>query len=163
MDNLRAAVEWVLAPGGDAVLALDLIGHSMRLLFELALFPELIRDVSAGLARIDDATPPASVARLWLAKNFCIDRFGNPSAAAAALRAVEIYRGLADPQALGVALTRAGASLCAPGETAEGEAMLREARAILQPLGRSKHLPSVLICWAGAKNFRAMPKRRGSS
>ncbi len=37
LDNLRAAVEWALAPGGgDAGLGLDLIGHSMRLRFELA-------------------------------------------------------------------------------------------------------------------------------
>ena len=144
LDNLRATVEWAFGPDGDVPLGLDLVGCSMRLLWELWLFPELIRWVDTALARIDERTPPATAARLWLAKNFYIDSLSHPVAAAAALQAADLYRGLSDPQALGVALMRAGAALVRPGDTAEGEALLREARALLEPLGPSKYLGECL-------------------
>ena len=158
LDNLRAAVEWAFGPEGDVPLGLDLVGYSMRLLWELWLFPELIRWVDMALAQIGERTPPATAARLWLAKNFYIDSLSHPVAAAAALQAADLYRGLSDPQALGVALMRAGAALVRPGDTAEGEALLREARALLEPLGPSKYLGECLdltgTCMEYDRRFR---------
>src|SRR4051812_7148949 len=37
LDNLRASVEWAFGTEGEELLGLDLVGHSMRLLFEMAL------------------------------------------------------------------------------------------------------------------------------
>ena len=92
LDNLRASLEWAFGDEGDPSIGLDLVGFSMRLLFERSLFPELIRWVDVALAHVDDRTEPATAARVWLAKNFSINSLGNPVAAAAARRAAELCR-----------------------------------------------------------------------
>ena len=148
LDNLRASLEWAFGHEGDVSIGLDLVGYSMRLLFEICLFPELIRWVDIALAHIGDRTPPATAARVWLAKNFSINAMGNPIAAAASRRAVELCRGGSDPYLLGLALTRTGAALMSPDNWTEGQVVLREARAILEPLGQTKYLAECL-CFLG--------------
>ena len=140
LDNLRASFEWAFGNEGDSSLGLDLVGFSMRLLFEVALFPELIRWVDVALAHIDDRTPPATAARVWLAKNFSINSLGNPVAAAAARRAAELCRDHSDRHLLGLALTRTGQALESPNSWAEAMVVLREARSVLEPLGPTKYL-----------------------
>ena len=162
-QSARAAVEWAFGSDGDVPLGLDLVGYSMRLLFELSLFPELSGGSMRRSRESGNGTPPATVARLWLAKNFYIDSLSHPVAAAAALQAVELYRGLSEPQALGVALMRAGAALVRPGNTAEGEALLREARALLEPLGPSKYLGECLDLTGTCHGVRGRSEWLGDS
>ena len=120
------------------------LGHSMRLFFELSLFPELIRWVDTALVQIDGGLRrPRRRGSGWQ-RTFYIDSLAHPVAAAAAIRAVDLYRGLADKQALGRCANARRRALVGPGNTVEGEAMLREARSLLQPLGSSKYLGECL-------------------
>ena len=111
LDNLRASLEWAFGGEGDPAIGLELVGFSMRLLFERSLFLELIKWVDIALANVDDRTEPAIAARVWLAKNFSIHSLGNPVAAAAARRAAGLCRDQSDNHFLGLALTRTGMAL----------------------------------------------------
>jgi predicted ATPase/class 3 adenylate cyclase len=144
LDNLRASLDWAFGPEGKASAGLDLIGRSFRLFMELSLLPELARWLQVAFTRIDATTPDAVAARIWFGKAWTFPQYGDREEVPFALRAAELFRASGDREGEGVALARAGAAHLTNRVTAEGEALLRQAEALLMPqpgtlLGRTKH------------------------
>jgi predicted ATPase len=52
LDNLRAALDWALAPGGDAAVAVALTGAAVPLWFQLSLLDECRARVERALSRL---------------------------------------------------------------------------------------------------------------
>ncbi|CAN7198749.1 adenylate cyclase [Phyllobacterium sp. LjRoot231] len=143
IENLRAALEWAFGPNGDITLGMELTSYSLRIWDELALLPERERWFQAAILAVDDDTPTALRARLWLGCT-SISEHGDRSAFDAALKATELFRILDDQLGLSEALTKAGASVLTPERREEAAPYLDEALAILRLLGHTKQLASCL-------------------
>jgi predicted ATPase len=144
LDNLRASLAWAFGPKGNVPLGLELTSHSLRILHELSLIPELKRWFDFAIVRIDEVTPAATAGRLWLGKAFTYVQFNDRAAADPALRAASFYQQTGDPGGQAAALTRAGGSLMTSGKTDESEPLLRQAHDLLRTTGATKHLASCL-------------------
>jgi predicted ATPase len=66
LDNLRAALEWCFAPGGDLVLGAELVARGVVLFEELSLLPERRAWVERAESCTDATTAPAILGRLKL-------------------------------------------------------------------------------------------------
>lgn len=143
LDNLRAALEWAFGPEGDAALGVELAGHSMRLWDELSLFRERGRWVETAMAHRTEASPPAIVGRLCLART-SNSAHGDQSGFSYADQAIGLFRSANRPLDLGEALARAGAALLTPQTIARSLPYLDDALAVLEPLGPSKPLANCL-------------------
>jgi predicted ATPase len=146
-DNLRAALDWALAPGGDSVLGVALMGASTRLWFQLSLFSESRERFDALAQYVTAETPPAIAARFWAGMG-TVWYDGEAARTTVALeRAIELLRtAVDDPPLLGEALSRLGSLLVTPLHTREvGRAMIEEARPLLERAGRPRLLARYFV------------------
>jgi predicted ATPase/DNA-binding winged helix-turn-helix (wHTH) protein len=155
VDNLRAAVDWAFGPDGDVAVGLDLVGFSHALAAELGLTLEHRRWVEEALARADPAAPKETLARLlsWHAGD--VKEPGDPADYQDAMRAADLYRELGHRFQQGQLLLRAGTARLSWEDNPEGEGLLNEACALLEPFGPTKTLARCLSALASARLFAA--------
>ena len=132
--NVRAALDWAIGPSGDPAIDIALAGSSGVLWMTLGFFAEGIERLEAAIARIEPRTSESDQARLWLWLGRIKDK--TPVQARPALeRAAELYRKLGDALGLGISLARLGRVLALMGKFEQSEAVLNEARPLLQRAG----------------------------
>jgi predicted ATPase/DNA-binding winged helix-turn-helix (wHTH) protein len=153
VDNLRGALEWAFAPGGDVKVGLDLVSHSHLLWAELGLMLEHRRWVDEALGKVGKSTPAAVTARLlsWQAGE--VRELDDPADYEEAMRAATLYHKLDDSFHEGRALLRAGTARLAPDNVDEGEGLLRKALALVRPAGVTKTLARCLSALASSRLF----------
>ncbi|HLH91655.1 MAG TPA: winged helix-turn-helix domain-containing protein [Xanthobacteraceae bacterium] len=150
VDDVRAALAWAFGPGGDPALGLELAGGSHVLWSELGLVLEHRHWIEEALRRHTRTTPRDVTARVlsWQAGE--VRDMDDPADRTEGLRAAKIYRQLGDRFAEGRMLLRAGEGQLLP-DVAEGERLLRKARALLIPAGATKSLARCLSALATAR------------
>jgi hypothetical protein len=153
IDNLRGALEWAFAPGGDVAVGLDLVGQSHVTWAELGLMLEHRRWVQSALARIGKATPAAVTARLLAWQAGDVKDMDDPTDYDEAMRAAALFHKLGDGFHEGRALLRAGAARLLPDSVEEGQSILRKAHALVRPSGSTKTLARCLSALASARLF----------
>jgi hypothetical protein len=111
--------------------------------------------VERGLAVVGDETPQILLARLlsWQAGD--VKDVEDSTDVDDALRAAALYHELGDKFHQGQMLLRAGTGRLTQDSGADGERLLREARDLLQPFGRTKTLARCLSALASARLFAA--------
>jgi predicted ATPase/DNA-binding winged helix-turn-helix (wHTH) protein len=153
IDNLRGALEWAFAPGGDLAVGLDLVGQSHVIWAELGLMLEHRRWVHSALAKVGKATPAAVTARLLAWQAGDVKDMDDPTDYDEAVRAAALFRKLGDGFQEGRVLLRAGAARLLPDNGDEGESILRKAHALVLPSGNTKTLARCLSALASARLF----------
>jgi predicted ATPase/DNA-binding winged helix-turn-helix (wHTH) protein len=135
LDNLRAALAWCFAPGGDARLGQRLCAASIRFWHSSNLVSEYRRWLDRAIA-----TPPEDddrlSARLWLAVARTVLALGTRTEAAD--RAIALARGCADADTLGRALALKGEVLRRLGDPVGAAGALTDAMALLLAGGAVK-------------------------
>ena len=138
-DNVRIALDWALGAAGDPAIGIALAGASGALWAESSLL-EGRRRLEAAVAQVESRTSNADQARLWLWLG-TLQRHAAPVQAMALLeRAVDLYRRLGTPPALGHALVRLGAMRAQLGRFEESARALAEAFQVLEHAGQKKVL-----------------------
>jgi tetratricopeptide (TPR) repeat protein len=149
IDNVRAALDWSLATGGDQAIAVALAGASGPLWTKLSLYGEGLQRLSAAVARLPVEVQIADKARLWLWFGLLV-RHANPSESLAAYeRAVDLYRQCDRALDLGVSLARLAHALVNMGRFERAAAALAEAL----PLLERHRLPKALALYLGAAGY----------
>ena len=149
MDNLRAAVGWALASGGDTVLGQRLA--VVRVWQELAL-GEGRRYVRSALDAVSAQTPRLLAAQLELAASKIDSVFGQfKPALASAERALAIFQEIGDAMCVASAQLCAGRALLFLGRIPEGETMLQSAMAVFRNAQNQKTMGSALSALGAAK------------
>jgi len=139
-DNVRAAFDWALGPGGDRAVGIALAGASGPIWTELSLYGEGHRRLEAASAHVGADTAATDEARLalWLGLNWAL---AAPDRAVPALtRAIDLYRRLGDARNLAFALLRLAHEEALAGRFGHAAALLSEAQPLLENAG----LPKVL-------------------
>ena len=139
-DNVRAALDWALGPGGDRAVGIALAGASGPMWTELSLYGEGHRRLEAASAHVDADTPPNDEARLWLWLGLNWALAAPERAVPALTRAIDLYRRLGDARNLGFALQRLAHEEALAGRFEHAAALLSEAYPLLANAG----LPKVL-------------------
>ena len=128
LDNLRAALGWAFAPGGDPQLGRRLTAAALRFFHNARLVPEYRRWLALAVAGLADEEGRL-MARLWLAVARSV--LNLPQRVEAVERAVALARAQGDGDALGRALAIRGETLRRTGDMAGAAAALEEAMALL--------------------------------
>jgi len=132
INNLRAAAAWALGPEGDPAIAVELMAETDFIWFALGYNDEAERLFRAIEPLVDASTQPESAAKFWLARAKLYSA-AMETAAAAALRAAEVFRALGNREALFDALTYTTAQFSYAGDHAAAERAVAEAGAVLDP------------------------------
>ncbi len=139
LDNLRAALDWAFAAGGDRALGIELAALSRTLWYLTSLIDEGCGWIERAIASLTADTPKSVEAQLWYGYGFLSTGEPRGRALPALKRAVALCRALRDPLALGRALGLCGLTLTrAAGSVPEGTAALEEACALLAASGGRK-------------------------
>ena len=150
--NVRAALDWSLASGGDRSTAVALAGASGPLWTKLSLYGEGLQRLTDAGEQLPTKTAIADEARLWLWFGL-LARHANPVRSLAAYeRAVDLYRICDRPQDLGISLARVAHALANLGRLERAAAALAEAL----PLLEIDHLPKALGIYSGACGYLAV-------
>jgi predicted ATPase/DNA-binding winged helix-turn-helix (wHTH) protein len=102
IDNLRAALDWVFSPGGNAAIGVALTAASVPLWVDLSMMAECRRHIERALARLDsvaDLDPRQEMhlqAALGVSLNYTTGPI--PETEAAWTRTLEIAKSLDDPE-----------------------------------------------------------------
>jgi hypothetical protein len=150
IDNIRGALSWAFAPGGDTAIGLELAGVSHLIWAELGLSFEHRRWIEDALGRVTDATPAATLARLlsWQAGD--VKDLEDPAEYQEAIRAAGLYADLGDGFHRGQLLLRAGMARLSEGDAAS-EQLLDQAYVLLRQFGATKTLARCLSALASAR------------
>ena len=146
-DNLRAALDWAFAPGGDQVLGLRLVAASYPLWWDLPGLPlrESRRWFDLAVTQIGPQTPLPVQARLWLGHSWRDVQNGDIHNIASAERAAALFRALDEPMGLGAALWRVGSATLIHDRYEHAYDILRESERVLRTQPTSKWLALCLI------------------
>ena len=128
LDNLRAALAWSFAEGGDAALGRRLCAASLHLWFAAKSVPEYRHWLDRALAAPPDPTGPLA-ARLWFARARAV--LALQTRKDAAERAIELARVAGETGTLGRALALEGEVLRRSGDLDGAAAVLTEAASLL--------------------------------
>jgi len=139
LDNIRGALEWAFGRDGDSALGILLAGFS-GYWRALSLYVEGLRWVEAGLARVGPATPDADHALLWYSLSNLIGTSEPPRAAAAAERAVTLYRRIGDKAGLAQSMMLVGRMCCFMGRFEQAARTFAEAFPLLEQAGQPRAL-----------------------
>ncbi|TMG82141.1 MAG: tetratricopeptide repeat protein [Betaproteobacteria bacterium] len=154
--NVRAALDWALGHDGDCAIGTAIAGASGPLWSTLGLFGEGVQRLEAAVARIEPDTRESDQARLWLWLGRLVDE--APAQARPYLeRAAELYRRLGDPLGLGLSLARLGRVLAFMGKFDQSEAVLTEARPLLERAGQPRALGFYFFNFAYLKSLSGDP------
>ncbi|WP_081609755.1 adenylate/guanylate cyclase domain-containing protein [Mesorhizobium sp. STM 4661] len=154
LDNLRASLEWAFGANGEIELGLELASHSLRLMLELSLFPEIDRWFQATSAHVREDTPLLVKARLLYATSYVHHAwFGGRDAAQPALEAAALFRASGSTLELAQCLVRAGQALSSPTETRHARLLLEESHMLLPPYGDTKVRATCLLSLGVLSDF----------
>jgi tetratricopeptide (TPR) repeat protein len=149
LADVRAALDWSLAAGGDISMAAALAGASAPLWTKLSLYGEGLQRLTAAVEQLPANVAQVDEARLWLWYGLLV-RSANPARSLAAYaRAVDLYRKCDRPQDLGVSLTRLAHALVHMGRLERAASALSEAL----PLLEADRLPKALGIHSGATGY----------
>ena len=143
LDNARTALDWALGADGDRALAIGLAGATAAIWSQLPLFGEGLQRLEVAVAQITNETSAPDQARLWLGVSTLLGISEPAKAAAAADRAIELYRRIGDEPRLGQSMLRLGRLLMFMGRFEQAKAILAEAFPLLERTG----LPRVLATY----------------
>ncbi len=154
-DNLRSALHWAFAAGGDEGIGMRLVAASYPLWWELPTLPlrEMRRWFDLAIARIGADMHPALEARLWLGHSWRDVVQGDLVTLPSAERAAEIFGALGDAVGRGAALWRAGSATLRRGRLDAANARLAEAEALLRVGPPTKWLALCLIRRGDVENL----------
>jgi len=154
LDNWRAALEWALGAQNDIVLGQRLASR-LKAVWHSFGASEGLRWIRLALDRGFERTEPSLVAELECVDADLSSEIGDFGAAlAAALRALERYRDLADPIGIARAGAEAGNVLVRLGRSPEAEPLLHEALLVAQTYGRGALTARILMTLAEAQALR---------
>ena len=156
LDNVRAALGWALDSGGNAHIGIALAAAAGPLWTELALIREGRRWIDAAVARITTDTAEADLARLWRAQGALLEA-APPRALPACERAVALYRRLADPKELGLALMQLAATLIFAEQFESAGEHFAEALPLLEAGASPKALGTFHLHYGALQTLRGEP------
>jgi predicted ATPase/DNA-binding winged helix-turn-helix (wHTH) protein len=151
LADVRVALDWSLAAGGDASLAVALAGASGPLWTKVSLYGEGLQRLAAAVERIPPSAATADEARLWLWFGLLVRHADPPRSLAAYERAVGLYRQCARSRELGISLTRLAHALVNLGRLDGATDALAEALPLLQ----ADSTPKALAIYSGAAGYLA--------
>ena len=151
LDNVRAAIDWALGPGGDLALGFAITARTAKVWLDLGLFAEGVARLDAAVAWIGPESPQADQARLTMMLGKLQINGAPVKAGQAFERCVENYRRLTDGLGLGNALVMVARCCAATGRFERAAQLLDEAL----PLMQSEGYPFALGAHADAMAFRA--------
>jgi len=144
-DDLRAALDWTLAPGGDAALAGRLLAASVTLWWELPGAPiRSMREYFDQVALSPPSLDPARSAWFHIGRSWRAVHLGDKENRPAARQAVAAARQANAPVVLGAALLRLGTTLLRAETLDEADAVLEEAETMLRRTAPGKWLALAL-------------------
>ena len=147
--NVRVALDWALASGGDPAIAVALAGASGPLWTKLSLYGEGLQRLNAVVELLPADAAIADEARLWLWFGLLV-RHADPARSLAAYeRAVALYRMCDRPRDLGISLARLAHALVNLGQLERAATALTEAL----PLLEIDRLPKALGIYSGATGY----------
>jgi predicted ATPase/DNA-binding winged helix-turn-helix (wHTH) protein len=152
MPNVRAALDWSLGDDGDASIAIPLASGSGVLWTSMGSPTEARQWLRGALTLVDSAAPTLHEARLLLWWSRVAGEAGAP--VAELTRAVGIYRAIGDAVGHGLALAVLGRVTAALGRYDEAEALLLEARGLLENAGPRRTLSTFHFHYAALKSMR---------
>jgi non-specific serine/threonine protein kinase len=150
-DNARAALEWALGPGDDAVLAGRISGGLRWLWRSAGMSVECLTWLEGALARLDSERYPAIEARLLRAKAGSVD---GTAKVAAAKSAIELYERLGDRRGLAIACVTLSYGLMQINMLDEAQAAVNRALTLYREDGRQYSLSYALALGDRAAMFR---------
>ena len=133
VDNLRAALDWLVGQPDHAELHVALAGASSWFWPRAGLRNEGLRRCREALARVSAATPPALEARLLWGVTAALHHRGEAADCAAAERAVALYRQAGDRAGVFLSLNVVITLRVVRGEQAEAEAAMEAMDAAFDP------------------------------
>jgi hypothetical protein len=135
LDNLRAALNWAVGPGGDRGIAIELAAESNFIWHVIGLNDEGARLFRTVEAWVDESTEPALAAAFWVSRAKVYPSTARTAAAAAAdaMRAADIFRRLGDRERLFDALVSAATQFSYAWDFVSAERVLAEASSLIDP------------------------------
>jgi len=125
-ENVRAALEWALGPGGDAAVGVELAGTSVEL-WKLSFERHSgYQWIERALERVTDQTPPVQFALLWLRKGMYWEVLGPERTFDMLARAAGLYRTCGHAEGLLRTQVLHGHMLALHGRLDEAERALAE-------------------------------------
>jgi predicted ATPase/DNA-binding winged helix-turn-helix (wHTH) protein len=149
LDNVRAAIDWGLASGGEPALAIALAGASGPLWTTLSLYGEGLQRLNAAVARLPTDTTASEEARLWLWLGTLARQVDPVASLPAYERAAILYRECDQPLELALTNARLAHVLANGGWFERAKAALAEALPALE----HQRLPKPLGMYFGAAGF----------
>lgn len=139
IDNLRAALDWSFAEGGDAATGISIAGTIEPYYVMMALPSEGRQRLEFVSQHLAPDTLPLRTARVWEGLGRLYG-FSQPAKAFEALsRALPLRRALDDRQALGALLVYMGRiAQVLPGRFAESEALIAESEPLIAATGTAR-------------------------
>ncbi|MBS0275092.1 MAG: tetratricopeptide repeat protein [Proteobacteria bacterium] len=139
IDNLRTALDWSFADGGDAATGIAIAGTIEPYYVMMALPSEARQRLELVSQHLSADTPPLRAARIWEGLGRLYG-FSQPAKAFEALsRALPLRRALDDPQALGALLVYMGRiAQVLPGRAGESEALIAESEPLIAATGTAR-------------------------
>jgi diguanylate cyclase (GGDEF)-like protein len=151
LENSRAAMEWTFGPTGEALLGQRIIAAIHRSWSRYSAV-ECERWVRAALDAVDATTPPATIARLELARaNVAMAFSRRNDCRSAAERASAILANDGNPLDRTEAKALVGWVLASFGQREEGTVLLQEALAAFRRLGARRSTGWALYLLANAR------------
>jgi len=141
LDNFRAALEWGLTQGHDAVLVAAIAGGLEQFWYRNGLAVEGRYWIERALERTESAGQPLIVARLLYAQSWLVP---VKRALEAAERAFNLYESAGDRRRAAHARATVAFSLNQAGRLDEADAAITQALAVMQEY-RDKH--GIAKCW----------------
>jgi predicted ATPase/DNA-binding winged helix-turn-helix (wHTH) protein len=132
LDNLRAAVNWAIGPGGDRGIAIELAAESNFIWHVLGYNDEGARLFRIVEPWVDESTEPALAAAFWVSRAKVYPSTAR-TAAADAMRAADVFRRLGDRTRLFDALIGACTQFNYAGDFVSAERALAEASSLIDP------------------------------
>jgi predicted ATPase/DNA-binding winged helix-turn-helix (wHTH) protein len=140
LEHVRAALDWALAAGGDAAIAVALAGASAPLWTVHSLYGEGTQRLEAAAAIVGANTPEPDEARLSLWLGLLTRNSSSARSLVLIDRALALYRKVDYPLEIGHASVLLARGLAAAGRFAESAAALAEALPKLENSGIPKLL-----------------------
>ena len=151
LENWRATLEWALAKRGD-VLAGQRLAALRQLICGIFPLPDGLRWVRLAAELVDEQTPPALKAQLFLAEAQLVGQFAeNKTALAAAERALLGYRELNYDFGIAQAQSLAAHSLVVLGRPAEAMPLLQQALMTARSLNNRRFAAHTLRIMGNAR------------